>query len=525
MKKLSRRTLLKIAGGTAAGVVGGVLPFSARADGVWGDLPANTLTPSPNFGVLHIHLLGGMAPFESFYYRDVVGVRTRGFDTEVTNVIWNGVCSNTPVGLEHTPVVFGMDTAAVPKAIHLGPWAKPLWSRTDIRDRMRVIVQSHNLIPHEAAIPFALTGLRLGNPKQANLGAAIAHRYWALDVDANTPRTLPYAYGLVDETSTDLDVLTASMSSVGAHPGAAKPLVLKIGPGFGTLINQLQRANMTAAKDALLDQYRGQYRDWLRKNNAVTRSRAFSDYDTGLSSLLNAANLNSFLSSVSTTIPSDSECARETTTSFQTQANSTKTMLQAAAYLMTQPAQTRARYVCVIDRGLEKLFGLPYDVHFNNIGGASNHPSNTSTNLWNVLTSLASIINAPMEADPNKLNLGDTLILITTEFGRTPFKSLGDQVNAGSLGRDHWPQAFANVLIGGPITNRGVVGSISDTSNMGGIADVAYSPTDVHAAAILSGGIDPFADESFAIGQLTGSLGGIDHAAAIQNMKTTLLGL
>src|SRR5262245_44845738 len=120
MKKLSRRTLLKIAGGTAAGVVGGAMSFARRAEGAWADLPPNVLTPSPNFGVLHIHLLGGMAPFESFYYRDVAGVRTRGFDTEVTNVIWNNVCSNTPVALEHTPVVFGNDSSAKP--VHLGPW-------------------------------------------------------------------------------------------------------------------------------------------------------------------------------------------------------------------------------------------------------------------------------------------------------------------------------------------------------------------------------------------------------------------
>lgn len=518
MRNFTRRSLLKYAGGAAA-IAGGLLPFAGRAQGAWGELPPNILTPPPNFGVLHIHLLGGMAPFESFYYRDSPGRRTRGFDSEVGALTWNPVCGpGTPAGLELSPSVFGTDANSNP--VHLGPFAKPLWSRPDLLNAMRVVIQSHDLLPHEAAIPFALTGLRLGNPKQASLGASIAHRYYALDVENSVTRQLPYAYGLVAESSGNLLETTSGMAAVGAHPGPAKPLVLKIGPGFATLISQLNRANMTASKDALLDQYRAQYRDWLRKNNIVTRSRAFSDYDTSVASLFNAANLSSFLSSINTSIPNEDECAHEPTYTFENKPNTTKMMLQAAAYLMTQPAATRARHVSVIDGGIEPRAGLlPYDVH------SLQHAQDTGTNLWNVLSSLAEIINPPGMSNPNKLNLSETLVVITTEFGRTPFKSFLDTPNLSSLGRDHWPQGFATVLMGGPITVRGVAGSFDEGPDMSAIANNSYSQTDFHSAALVAAGIDPFETEGFAVGQLTGSLQGIDHPSTLQNIKTTLLGL
>ena len=216
----------------------------------------------------------------------------------------------------------------------------------------------------------------------------------------------------------------------------------------------------------------------------------------------------------------EAECAREPALTFESRPNPTKTALQAAAFLLTRPPAERARYVCVIDSGIEPRFGLPYDVH--NI----EHPGDTGSNLWNTFKTLADLINDPLAvADPNKLNLSDTLILITTEFGRTPYKSLGGVPNPTSLGRDHWPQAYTSVLIGGPITTRGVAGSIDDGLNELAVADLGFTPTDVHAAALLAAGIDPFESENYAVGQLTGSLQGIDHPATLNNLKATLLGL
>ena len=506
-------------GAPPAGAAAGAVPWLARANPVWGDLPPGALTTSPDICMMHVHLLGGVAPYESLYYRDAAGVRTRGFDAEFASLIWNGACVGAPNGLELSPAVFGNDGAGKP--IHLGPLAKPLWNRPDIRDRLRVIVQSHNLMPHEAAIPLALTGLRLGNPNLASLGTAIAHRYLALDEDAGLPpRSLPYAYALIDERVVFQDLLVANLGAVGQHPGSARPLVLKIGPGFSDLLNQLQRTNMNSVKDALLDQYRAQYRDQLRHDSNLTRSNAFRDYDTSATALLNAASMSSLLSAVDASIPSNTECAREPAEVFEDQENPTRTAISAAAFLLTRPPETRARYVAVIDGGIEPRGGLPYDVH------SFGHAGDTGSNLFNVFQALADVINDPSGTpDPNKLNLDNTLILITTEFGRTPFKSSGNFPNPGSMGRDHYPHGYVALFGGGPITNPGVAGSISDAPEFSAVADIPFSPTDVIATAMYAMGLSPFEQENLAVGQLTGSLQAINHLGTLHNLESVLLGL
>jgi Protein of unknown function (DUF1501) len=118
------------------------------------------------------------------------------------------------------------------------------------------------------------------------------------------------------------------------------------------------------------------------------------------------------------------------------------------------------------------------------------------------------------------------MIVINTDFGRTPFKSLGNAPNAGSLGRDHWPDAFCSVLIGGPIMTKGVVGSISDAANTGAVADVPFTPTDMRAALLLAMNINPFEPENYPQGQLSPQFAGAaDHTAAMQALRTTILGV
>jgi len=78
--------------------------------------------------------------------------------------------------------------------------------------------------------------------------------------------------------------------------------------------------------------------------------------------------------------------------------------------------------------------------------------------------------------------LDSTLVVITTEFGRTP------KIN-GTAGRDHWPKVFSNVMAGGGI-KRGYVHGASDAtgaepeSDPVGVGD--YAKTIFHQI-----GIDP----------------------------------
>jgi len=527
MGNYSRRQFMKMAG---AGMVGLGLASAGRGlafNNAWGDIPAG-VWPANFSGhkILQIHLFGGMAPYESFYYRNVNGSRTRGFDSEVQNLAWNNVCANTPTGLE----LFSFSTDANTKDIHLGPFAKPLWNRQDIRRRMRVIVQAHNLLPHEAAIPYTLAGRRLGHPNFCGLGAAIQHRHNALDVANGINRVLPHAYSLFPENGSLgslFNLVQQVAGALGTHPGSSRPLGLKIGPGLANLIQQLDRNNLGTTKAAvndLINQYRFLYQDRLRwpASNDPTRSAGFQDYSSSAARLIGAGDLKTLLSNAPTTIGTQGGCALGN--GAPAQPNPTKTALEFAAFLLTRPPSERASYVFVLDAGLVRTF-LPYDVH------TVDNATDTGTNLWNLLDALVGVINDPNgPQDPNKISLDDTMIIINTEFGRTPFKSEGGIPNNGSEGRDHWPSAYVNVLIGGPIPTTTdsapgrVVGSIKDGTNASVEADIPYSATDVAAAALTAAGIDPFENENFALPQLTGSLVGANHQATMVNLRQTILG-
>lgn len=534
MQRTTRRQFLKTSGIGAAGLglgLGMVHPARAASDSAWGCLP-NGIWPAnfPGYKVLMIHLFGGMAPFESFYYRDAPNLRTRGFDTEVQNLNWNGVCGNTPSGLE----LQNFSTDGDGKAIHLGPFSKPLW-RQDIRERMRVIVQRHNLLPHEAAIPFTNTGFRLGRPNFAPLGAPIQHRKTALDEEALVDRVLPHSYALLPENGSIGSLFTLVQrvqSSVGTHPGSARPLALRIGAGLTDFVDQLDRANLGATKEAvnaLIDQYRAQYRDWLRWQSTpeLTRSAAFRDYDTAATRLLGADTLKELLDDAPQTVDPGPSCAREGIDPFVNPPNPTKTALEFGAFLLSRAPADAASSVFVLDSGLVRT-ALPYDVH------SVDHAGDTGSNLFNLLDSLVSVIKDPANPTPTddrKIDLTTTLIHIGMDFGRTPFKSTAIMPNPASMGRDHWPEAYVNVLIGGPIpaapdgTAGRVQGSISDALDEGAVADIPFTATDTLAALLVAAGVNPFEGQNFALGNITPALVGIDHEATIVNLRQTLLGV
>lgn len=82
--------------------------------------------------------------------------------------------------------------------------------------------------------------------------------------------------------------------------------------------------------------------------------------------------------------------------------------------------------------------------------------------------------------------LDSTLVLITTEFGRTPFAQAGS--GTLSKGRDHHPQAFTNVMAGGGLKPGYAYGATDDL----GYASVINPVTtyDFHATILHLLGID-----------------------------------
>ena len=507
---ISRRQFVK---SVAASALGNILQpvlgdVSSTQPSAWGEITDPTIWPmgtlSQPMKILEVHLYGGLSPWETFYLRNRSGNQGwRGFFSDFNNLNWNATnCTNTPSPVE----THLFDSSDPGHEILLGPATKPLW-RQEIRDRMRVIVLQHDLLPHEAAIPYALSGFRLGNPKLAGLGAPIQRR--ALAIEENKPianrRTVPFSYCCQPATFQFPADNLQTMTSSGLHPGSSRPVNIKIGPA-NDLIQLLNRNNMTSDADAMIEQYRSQYRDLLRYAGAgdPVRSRGFSDYSTSISTLLGSPDLLTMFATTNLNLRTDWECASETT--FGMSDNIPGTGIRIAADLLAHPT-TPAHYVCVVDSGLKPHgAGGGYDTHNNG------HVLHTAVNLWNTLSTLEELIVN------QTINLDETMIVLTTEFGRTPNRNIN--------GRDHWPQGYVNVLIGGPITTGrdGVIGRIEDSTGIAS-SDV-FNPSDVRAAILLSAGIFPFAEDLFGIGDISASLRNVgSEEETAKNIRRAILGV
>ena len=78
--------------------------------------------------------------------------------------------------------------------------------------------------------------------------------------------------------------------------------------------------------------------------------------------------------------------------------------------------------------------------------------------------------------------LDSTLVVVTTEFGRTP------RINQ-MAGRDHWPQAFSIVMAGGGIKPGRVIGATDGQAAY--VTDRPVTPPDMAATILQILGIDP----------------------------------
>ncbi len=140
----------------------------------------------------------------------------------------------------------------------------------------------------------------------------------------------------------------------------------------------------------------------------------------------------------------------------------------------------------------------------------------SSIHLINLLQGLAAVI-----ADPNsnqvlnhslynptaadKISLDDTLILLHTEFNREPNPKTymtDKEYNVGDFkyaGREHFGQATVALMIGGPVTSRGIQGGIKLTDGNATTAEAteALTTTDIIAAGMMAAGINPIYPDNF----------------------------
>jgi hypothetical protein len=512
-----RRFLATTLGGSAT--LGFGLSWSSRAH-AWGELSdpvaagplASAPHPAGGYKVLEIFMYGGVSPWETFYVRGGIADPFFGLDTATADLDWSAACTGIPSPATLTQA-FGNDSLG---AVRWGPATAPLW-RTDIFGRTRMAVQFHNLEPHEAAIPLNLTGHVLGRPNFAGLGAAISHRH------SSAAHPLPLSYVFMPDGGATVGDNFQGMTATGTHGGEHKPLLLMMGTSIASISSQLARAGMTPQSDNLLRFYNAQYADKLRWTTGdVVRSKGYSAYNTSLANLLSAPELSTLLSGAPLTPASVAACASFLPAAPSTQLDRTTASIRAAAYLLSQPpASGGARYVGVIDGGMLQSSGAGYDTHGDSVRVQF-------VNVFNVAAALAEIIDPAATPAPGKISLADTLVILRTEFGRTPVPN--------SVGRDHWPYGYVNVLIGGPVASRAIAGSIGFTSgtdrgqaipNSGVATDPKnrFTPSEFHAAVQMAAGIFPFESENFGIGDMSDSTRDGTEELTAANIRTRVLGV
>jgi hypothetical protein len=508
---MKRRNFLKAAAVGSAAAVASVSMKARRASAVplFGDVPtdhASIMLPKQNqaTSILECFMYGGVTPWEGFYCVPSYGQEGQSWHKAYPVDFLNAAkaCSYSEPDLF---TFFAKDSDG--RDIFLSPFLQPLIARTDLTDRMRVVVNRHSLEPHEAAIPLTMAGATLGSPSLASLGSHVSRYFVDHDLEAKHPA--PFGYGIIGTGSfinTD-NILT--MLATGLHPGAARPLHIKMNDvaRLSALINRTPIGSLEDRQryDALLGTYFGQYQNRLKfaSTGDILRAPRFNELTAAANSLAHAKDIQDLLAPEYLARVPGTACFTRAgsqvpgqgsynSTPFTQAANYPGMSLKMAAHLLTHPVAPAA-HCMVVDTGLAAADGGGgYDTHRET-------PYTQARNLKSFFDSLLPLVNKPGETDPNKIDLNKTMIILNMEFGRTP----GLQSPTQNTGRNHWPYGYTQVYIGGPITNaqKGVYGAIPES----GQASIYTTPTENRIAALLAMGIWPFDQSSFSSAQVQDS--------------------
>ncbi|MBL9104920.1 MAG: DUF1501 domain-containing protein [Myxococcales bacterium] len=482
---LTRRTLLAGAATTAAAGL-----CARRAGAAWGDVPQAHASSMPPAELqvrraLELTMYGGMNAFDTFHcvpaWGQADGTYLHAFDVAARVATCGG-----------PPALTRPFAAGPADLVHLGPWTWPLWSRPDLLARTRVVVLRHDQLPHETAIPLTLTGRRVGRPELAGAGAAIQRHFGERP---ETARVVPHAAVVQPGDLARVDNYRAALA-VGLHPASARPLEVDLA-AFHDLDHLLQRpatSDRRAAHDAFLADARAR----LAARLGPRTPPAWTDFSAAEAARERSDVLSALLPSTLFGLGPATSCDLE---------NLSKPALAArvAAHLLTHP-ETPLRYVQWIDAGLRQTRDGGHDSHREHLLAAS-------TNYPHTLAHLASIINRPGEGDAGKLDLDDTLVVISSEFGRSP------AIQPGLDGLNHWPHAYVAVLIGGPVVAPAVVGRIDPAA---GTAVEFATPAELRAAVSVALGVYPFDRGGLDPADIRGAS---DPGAALRDLSSRLLGV
>lgn len=508
---MKRRDFLRASAVGGAAAIG-TSAWTRRANAVqFGEIPsdkASSMLPE-NLraqSVLECFLYGGLIPWETFYCIPGRGEvdQTWAYTNYAHMIKAAEGCGYEDASSE--PFWFWKKDSQQ-QEIFFGPYMKRLRNRPDILKRLRIVINRHNLSPHEAAIPLVASGRTLGNPSLAGLSTHI-NRYF-VDRDTNNSHPSPFSYAFATGSNFIPNDNVLSLVAQGIHPGSARPLLVKVDNAsrLKKLLDRTSVGTLDERKqyDELLGLYFQQYQQRLRvgSTHEAVRAAKFQELLQASVTQSKTSIIEDVLqgrdgvdlfapmgSSTDPTVDYSTSCRRVTGTALQepvlgvpsqvaTAAGNIPAMsLRLATHLLTHE-QYPARHATVVDVGIQQADGGGgYDTH-------GDGPWRQAANWDNFLKCLLENVNAPGENDPHKIDLDKTMIVINSEFGRAPMRQ-----NAGSLGRNHWPMAFAQMYIGGPIHEEqsGYYGHIDESA----IATTYTTPAENRIAALLALGIYPF---------------------------------
>ncbi len=458
-------------------------------------------------GILELFLFGGLSPWDTLYTVPAWGDPELGEYPEPWMMhafrdggpdsldAWFETCTGNKELLVHP---FGVDELGT--QVNLGPFLYPMWERPDVLARTRLIVLKHDEAAHQGACPLTMCGLPRNNPRMAGTASHL-ERFFREHGDPD--RLTPHTYVLYPYLD-DLTLLNGdAASAIGLHRASVRPMTFRMTP-TGLDSAQLLREHVGDRREAVDDAvrlYLDRYRARLRtagENGAAVRSAGFSDFSVARGNLERSAEILELLSTEAVAGATGSECG------YDSDADYTVMQLRLATELLTRSVEP-AKYVHVVDGGLLPADGGgAYDTHVS-------HIRDGGRNTAQMARELMARINEPGENDPSKLDLDRHMILLTTEFGRAPFR--------GGDGLDHWPTAYVHAIIGGPVgeDQAGILGAINEEA----VAHASVSPSDFRAALLLTQGVWPFEAESFAVSDVSE---GTDERDAAAWLREHLLG-
>ena len=134
--------------------------------------------------------------------------------------------------------------------------------------------------------------------------------------------------------------------------------------------------------------------------------------------------------------------------------------------------------------------GVPF-VTINNTGWdnhldlktyANRHPGDPRSATHALIPGLDKALSALLGDLSERGMLDETLVLVMTDFGRTP------KINSTG-GRDHWPNCFSVAMAGGGVQGGQVIGASDALGEF--VNDRAIHPGDLSATIYTLLGIDP----------------------------------